>query len=121
MRAESIYRFLLYCYPAAFRHEFGNQMSLMFAEQWGAAQKSGRWFRPTGLWLEAARDIFTIAPREHGHVMMQDLRYASRSIVANPGFAAVAVLSLALGIGANTAIFSLWEGVLRAPIPGVRN
>ena len=33
MRAKAIYRALLYCYPAAFRHEYGNQMSYIFAEQ----------------------------------------------------------------------------------------
>ena len=75
------------------------------------------------LWhsLGAFADALWLQPRRMEDEMFQDLRFGARMLRTHKGFTAVAVLSLALGIGANTAIFSLADALLWRALPGTNN
>ena len=107
---ERFYRLLLRLCPADFRDEYGAEMARLFRDR---RRREGT----AALLLEALPDLILTAWRQHMDTLRRDLIHSFRMIAKNGGFAAAAILSLALGIGANTAIFSVVNGVLIEPLP----
>jgi len=108
------YRALLYLYPSSFRAEYRDELCDAFAMRRGGSRGV---MATIGGVFGAIADIVPNAVAAHWDLLRQDLRYTLRGLRQAPGFATTAILVVALGVGANTAAFSVANFVLFRPLP----
>ena len=140
---NAVYRALLLLYPRTFRARYGRELLDQYEHERADPRNCGAVGR-LRLWRFLLADLFSSAARQrYGaarsffqertgrgaphlphhprrqfmETLVQDVRYAFRQAIRRPGFTAVAVLSLALGIGGNSLIFGLLDGFVFHPFP----
>jgi putative ABC transport system permease protein len=109
---DRVFRTLMRVLPAEFRGDYEREMAATFRAERRSADGAASLTR---VWLATIADVFRTAPAEHLDILRRDLTYTIRMLARRPVLTFTAVLTLALGVGANTAIFSVVNGVLFAP------
>jgi putative ABC transport system permease protein len=113
---QRLYRALLRLLPFEFRAEFGRAMQSTFDEEREDVKARRSRAETLRFWLRIAKDFARTAPRQHWDVLRQDAGGGVRLLARNPGFAATAIVTLALGIGGSTSIFSVVYAVVLRPL-----
>jgi putative ABC transport system permease protein len=113
---HGLFRFLLRVLPPEFRGEFGHDMEADFAQQHRDAHRAGT-RAVLVLWIRTLPALLRLALVERCSAFVADLRFAIRLMARAPGFAVAAVATLAIGIGASTAVFSTVNATLLRPLP----
>ena len=115
--SERLFGALLRLLPFDFRDEFGSEMQQVFREQEAVVKQERGAMKLLGLWWDTIAGIVGMAPREHLSILRDDAGYALRLMRKDLGYTVAAVGILGLGIGVNTAVFSVVNSVLLQPLP----
>ena len=109
-----VYQLLMYLFPASFRAEYGSEMFAIFARRCEAAPNR---VALVATYAAAFCDAVIDAASAHLDILRQDLRYTARSLLQTPAFTLTTICIVAIGVGANTAVFSMIDHVLIRPLP----
>ena len=111
-----LFGWLLRLLPKEFRDGYARDIERTFRDEARDVRRAGGRIALLGLWLATVADVIRAAPGQHLDILRRDLRFALRSMRARPAHTLTAVSTLAIGIGANVAMFAVVDGVLLAPL-----
>ena len=113
-RSARLFRWLLRLLPEDTRTAHGEEMLQILRAQHRETSGGASRLR---FWATALLDVIRSAPRQHAEAVGQDVSYALRGLARSPAFAATALLTIAIGTGATSAVFTVVNSVLLRPLP----
>ena len=114
-RRNRLARWLVRLLPVDMREAHGREIEQTLAD--GARERQAGSHGALAYWPRAALDVFRLAIPQHALALRQDVAYTLRTFARGPAFAAAAILTIALGTGAASAVFTIVNAVLIRPLP----